>query len=755
MTAVVHALVAIGSIAVAAVAFAQNSPSGAAAELPSPVEIRAIDEKTGQPIPFVSVHLLDSGESSTGTQDGTLTLELPLGTHRVRLSHVSYEIADIEVTPILGVKTSRSVPMRMRTLVFPMMEVSAPSTTPRATGIGVRTLRTDPFATLPNLRDDPFQMLRVLPGMTTDDVGSEFHMRGGGAHETLVRIDGMEVRQLFHGRDFGGIASILPFGMVEKMDVYLGAFPAQYGGKLSGVVDIELRSDQDEEELERSGLEPRAMHVKAGLDVVSARVLAQGHNEKSSAFFSVREGYLDRVLNVVQDEAVIQPAYRDLLVRAVRHPTSTQSLSLNYLRSEDHVYFEDGFDNHFVNADYIDHFLWSTWRNSSLSRISANATAFGAISNQLRNVGQEGRDDQRLNRYGGRFDVGWRASNDHLFKIGGQMEQSSGSSFVRSEEVVSVGGDGTVSTISEYEGEKGIHHLRSAAYLLDDWRPTSVLAVNYGVRFSHDSGTHEMRWNPRASASLQLGHGWSATSAWGIYDQPPEGRTGPSLRLESGRSAWAEHIMCGVQKRFAAATVGVDAYTKKFRQLDGILERTLDGEVVREIITHGGSNGIEAFVQRNSRTANWWLTYTLARSEWGNANRMFLRNFDQLHAFSLANTIRFAHDWDLGASYMYHTGRPFTVQFWSREVGKWVLTEGAPNGARLPDYHRLDVRLRRHFRFDGWKMSVYAEGLNLTNHDNVLWYSWSFEPGAEGVRPTRSMRTGMPILPSLGIEVEF
>jgi hypothetical protein len=52
-------------------------------------------------------------------------------------------------------------------------------------------------------------------------------------------------------------------------------------------------------------------------------------------------------------------------------------------------------------------------------------------------------------------------------------------------------------------------------------------------------------------------------------------------------------------------------------------------------------------------------------------------------------------------------------------------------------------------------MSVYAEGLNLTNHDNVLWYSWSFEPGAEGVRPTRSMRTGMPILPSLGIEVEF
>src|SRR5262245_17212135 len=92
MTAVAHALVAIASIAFAAVPLAQDPPPNVSGDLPSPVEIRASDEKTGQPIPYVSVHVLDSGESSTGTQAGTLTLELPLGTHRVRLSHVSYEI---------------------------------------------------------------------------------------------------------------------------------------------------------------------------------------------------------------------------------------------------------------------------------------------------------------------------------------------------------------------------------------------------------------------------------------------------------------------------------------------------------------------------------------------------------------------------------------------------------------------------------------------------------------------------------------
>ena len=752
-----------GCVAFGAPVFAQELPAESstppevhAAESQAPLEVRAVDEKTGEPIPFASFLLLESGKGFMGTQTGTCTLELPLGTQRLRVSHVSYEPADVDITPIQGMKTSRTILMKPRTLAFPMLEVSAPSSAPRPSNIGVRALRTESFASLPNLRDDPFQMLRVLPGMTTDDVGTEFHMRGGGAYETLVRIDGMEVRQLFHGRDFGGIASIIPFGMVEKMDVYSGAFPAQYGGKLSGVVDIELRSD------ERDGVEDvwdehSAMHVKAGLDAVSARVLAEGHGEKSSGFVSVREGYLDRVLDVVQDEAVIQPAYRDMLLRAVHHPTSTQSLSLNYLRSEDHVYFQDGFPQHFVNADYMDHFLWSTWKNASHRRISASATGYGAISNQLRNVGIEGRDDRRLHRFGGRLEIGVRASDAHLFKIGGQVDQESGTSFARSEEVISVAADGTVQTSSEFEGGDEIDRSRTAVYILDDWRPTSALVVNGGVRFSHDSETHVARWNPRASASLQLGHGWSATSAWGVYDQPPEGRlvAGPSLRLESDQTAWAEHVVCGIQKRFGAAVVGADAYTKKYRQLDGVLERTLNGEVEREIITRGGSNGIEVFLQRNSRSANWWLTYTLARSEWGNAERMFLRNFDQLHAFSFSNTIRFAHNWDVGATYMYHTGQPFTLQQWSRDEGKWILTEGPPNGSRLPDYHRVDVRLRRHFRFDGWRMSVYAEGLNLTNHDNVLWYSWAFEPGAGGVRPVRSMRTGMPILPSLGIEVEF
>ncbi|HET9886485.1 MAG TPA: TonB-dependent receptor plug domain-containing protein, partial [bacterium] len=237
---------AAGAVA-ATSGFAQEMPSQIAiTEAQSSIEVVVLDEKTREPIPLASLLLVQSGKSFVATQAGTLELDLPIGTHHLRVSHVSYDPVEVDVTPIQGVKTSRTILMTPRLLVLPVLEVSAPSPGPKPANIGVQTLRTESLSSLPNLRDDPFQMLRVLPGVTTDDVGADFHMRGGGQHETLVRIDGMEVRQLFHGRDFGGITSIIPFGVVEKMDVYSGAFPAQYGGKLSGVVDIGLRSDERE-----------------------------------------------------------------------------------------------------------------------------------------------------------------------------------------------------------------------------------------------------------------------------------------------------------------------------------------------------------------------------------------------------------------------------------------------------------------------------------------------------------------------------
>ena len=283
--------------------------------------------------------------------------------------------------------------------------------------------------------------------------------------------------------------------------------------------------------------------------------------------------------------------------------------------------------------------------------------------------------------------------------------------------------------------------------------------MNVGVRFSRGPFADSLRVDPRLSAALAVGRDVTVRGAWGVYGQPAEVKLDGTGLHETPReqTARSRHVVLGVEKRFGTVRAGIDAYDKELRDLGGVVTRTVDGNVERHEITRGWARGVELFLQRASANSNWWVAYSLGRSAWGNGSRTFVRDFDRLHAFSVANTFQISNDWDLGMSYTVHSGTPYTKQSWARnsETGAWALSEGIPNGARLPGYQRLDVRIRRHFRFENWQLSVYAEGLNLTNHDNVIWYSWGFrEEGGHQV-PYRIARTGLPSIPSLGLEVSF
>lgn len=717
---------------------------------PGVLELQVVDATTGDPVPFPNLVLLDSRRGFLGSEFGTFRLELSPGLHRMRVMHVSYEASAEFDEQVTSSQTTRDIlALEPHELMLPPVEVTAQAApSARISSSGVRALDPQKLAAMPNVRDDPFQMLRVLPGVAGDDVGAEFHLRGGSIRQTLVRIDGMEVRELFHGRDFGGITGIVPLGLVDGMDVYLGGFPAEYGGRVSGVVDLDLR---------RAG--KSGAHGQVGIDAVSARTLAEVHGEKSSTFLSVREGYLDRVLEWVQDEAVIQPAYRDLMLRSVLRRNESEDLSWNYIRSEDHLFFDDDVERHYVDADYLDHYLWSTWKHAGSSRVVSSATVYGALSKQLRSVGFDGRDDHNLTRVGGRLDLDIQASDIHLLKTGAQFEREGGRLSIRTDEIIEIDADGIIHAETNFEGEKSLERFRSSAYVQDSIRPYESLALGLGLRVSHDDASGEVRWNPRTSFAWNFAEGWTATGAWGKYDQPPDVQLSdePGLRLVSDRAAWAEHVVAGIKKSFGRTTLGVEAYAKDFHRLDGVAKRTIAGNTEYYLISRGGASGLEMSFEHVSRGSSFWLSYTVAKSEWGNVDHSFLRDFDQRHALTASNTIHFGGSWDLGTTYVFHSGRPYTVESYRKDSsqGAWLLTEGPVNGSRLPQYHRVDLRLRRNFQFDGWNMGIYAEGLNLTNHENVLWYSWGFEPDPFGVRPVKSERTGMPALPTLGIEINF
>jgi len=629
-----------------------------------------------------------------------------------------------------------------------VVEVRAtPPDTLRAATTGVREISTDDVAEIPNPADDVFQLIRVLPSVAGDDLGSSFHMRGGGVDETLVRIDGLPVRQLFHGRDFGGITGIVPLHAVEGMRVYPGGFPAEYGGKLSGVVDIDLRVDGE------SG-----WHGSGGANFVAARAFLENHDAHGSFFFSAREGYLGRVLDVVQDDAVIQPSYRDLLTRYVWHAGSSNVVSFNYLRSQDDLFYEDRLNDYVLDGRYVDDYLWMSWRTEPGETVALRSTLYGSRSEQMRRIDARGRDDQNVDVLGGRVEADWNLPAGHALRVGGEIDREWGRYDLASDEVIGISTDGEVETISDFSETGRIARRRVSAFAQDEWKVFDAFAVNVGLRAEHDSQTRSLEYGPRASAALRLPRAWLLRGAWGTYVQPPDAfPVGDAVSSARVRPDRAEHRVVGLERGFGSSRVGVDVYDKRLPSLAGIVTRTRDGEVERHVVTSGRARGAEVYLNRITPSANWWISYSLGRSEWGNAEETFSRDFDRLHSVSIANTWHLSHHWDVGMSYSYHTGTPYTEKRWRRDESTrtWTLDEGKPNAERLPDYQRFDVRIGRRFDFDGWDMTVFAEGLNLTNHDNVLWYSWGFEDrGGVRVR-AREPRTGIPGVPSVGVEARF
>jgi hypothetical protein len=714
------------------------------------LELQVIDAETGDPIPYANVLRGDGGGYIVDGM-GTLRLDgLPAGDLPLRVVHVSYESSpDLLIGIDPGRETRRTVQLTRRTLAMETVEVrSDRSFALRETASGAQRVTAEAAVSLPNPGDDPFQMIQVLPSVSTGDLGSAFHMRGGGMDETLVRIDGVEVRQLFHGRDFGGITGIIPMGIVDEMQVYPGGFPAEYGGRLSGVIDVDLLS---EGEPGFSGL--------VGADLFATRFLGQAHGDRGTVLVSVREGYLDRVLEALEDETVVRPAYRDLLVRGVHRSSETREVSLNYLRSEDHILYEDGFTPHNLDADYIDHYIWTTGRYTPSSQLEFRGTLHRSSSRYVSSMGENGKNDQEIERVGGRFQAHVLRPGGHFIKFGGEVTREWGEYDLRAREVVNFAPDGTASTVAEFAQSSPFNRIYSAYFLQDEWSPHRSVILGLGLRATHDTKSDSLRYHPRGSLALRLPGSMTLKGAWGSYEQSP------SFALVDDGGSWtrsehtnrAEHRIVGLEKRVGSMRVGLDAYDKLFHELDGVITWVENGGVEGLVITEGRARGVEAYVNRKTSHSNLWFSYTLGRSEWGNAERTYARDFDRLHMFTIANTYEIARDWDVGLAYTYHSGVPYTEQSvdWNESTRLWTLEEGVPNGARLPDYHRLDVRLRRLFHFDDWELTVYAEALNLTNHENVLWYVWGKENREEGEPPQRVTRTGVPGIPSVGMEIRF
>jgi hypothetical protein len=163
---------------------------------------------------------------------------------------------------------------------------------------------------------------------------------------------------------------------------------------------------------------------------------------------------------------------------------------------------------------------------------------------------------------------------------------------------------------------------------------------------------------------------------------------------------------------------------------------------------------VEALVKKN-KTTDWsgWLSASYTKTERKNdvTGEAFPFSYDQPLVVNMVYEWNFARNWSFGAKWRYQSGAPITpvTGTFTDSTGRLRPTYGSLGSERLPDYHRLDIRIAREFLFDRWKMSAYLDIINAYAHQNVSGYDYN------GDYSSRKKITQLPLMPSFGIKGEF
>jgi len=218
----------------------------------------------------------------------------------------------------------------------------------------------------------------ILPGVTANDYSARFSVRGGEKDGVSVRLDGMELYNPYHLQDFGGAVSLVGLGLIQRADLLMGGFPAEYGQKMSGVFDITTKPPNTEK-----------VSANFGIDLINATAMVEGPlTEKGGWMLSARRGYVDLILALIDLDEEYKPQYADVYGKLMYQITEADTLTLNGLYGWDkNLIRVDDIDNN-LDSLYDNSTVWLKWRHTFGTSYWTDVFVFGGTSSQERTTGK-------------------------------------------------------------------------------------------------------------------------------------------------------------------------------------------------------------------------------------------------------------------------------------------------------------------------------------------------------------------------------
>ncbi len=738
------------------------------------IEGKVFDRDTKAPLAGATVTLVGLSVGASAGMDGEFVIRnVPVGSYSVRFSYVGYEPA-IETDVIVKPERSSHVDAGLRVSPLRSGEVEvSPDYFGKSDGSNVSAVNFsyEEIRRAPGAAGDVSRIMKSLPSVAeVNDQSNGLIVRGGSPVENAFYLDNIEIPNINHFPTQGassGPIGLLNLDFIRDVSFYSGGFPAEYGDRLSSVMDIKLRDGNREK-----------VQTQLDLNFAGFGGLAEGplFGAKGSWLVSVRRSYLDLLIKAIDVGTAVAPRYGDYQWKGVYDIDRSNRVELLGIWGDDHnnpdagtavendmVYY--GNQDHYQSTNGINwRVLWGTsgYSNTSLAFTSESfkddsyETGSGLPIQSNRSL-EQSLKLRNINRL--------RLSGTNVAQFGFELSRVTAKyDIVYGSYTDALGNPVPGSSLKRDLGAQKVAGFFSLESDLSPFINSSI-----GLRSDYFSYNRKLDLAPRASLTLHPDEKTSVTASAGVYYQ-----TLPLILLSQNdgnsslRDLKAVHYIIGMERLLTGSTkLSVDVYEKDYSDFPVDPQQPslflIDELYYRYgfFFNHGDlvgggkarSRGVEVIVQKKMAKDFYGMvsaSYSKSGYE-ANDGVWYDRVYDNRIIFCIEGGYKPGDDWEFSIRWIYAGGPPYTPFdiAASQRLDRGVLDATRINSDRYPAYHSLNVRLDKRFNFSGSDLVFYLSAWNVYNRKNVAQYFWN------EVRNEQGTIYQWGILPVFGIEYEF
>jgi len=714
------------------------------------------DKANKESLPFANIYIKDLKTGTTSNLEGYFAIpNIPEGEYEISISLLGYAPEKRTIDTKIQKHIVIDVYLVDRAVQVSEVTVNAEKEEEqRTTQTGRIVMQAKEVSSLPTIGEaDVFRALQLMPGVkATSEISSGLNVRGGSTDQNLILLDGTVVYNPSH---LFGFFSTFNNDAIKDIDLMKGGFPAEYGGRLSSVLNV---TNIDGDRVSTRG--------KASISLLSTRLTGEGPLGNGSWFLSGRRTYFDKLISFAGldtgKDALPLYYFYDANAKINQDLGSEDKISVVGYLGQDNLGWGIGLNELNITMGWGNRTGAVKWTHLFNQRLFSNFTASYSryISTTSINFGgvKFGQSNS-MSDFSLRGDLDFFWTNDHLFKIGAWWSQYR----VTYSEV----GDGDPYEFLERPAQLSL-------YAQDEWKVDERITLQGGVRAEYQDLSKQTALGPRFNARYNIDEFSSIKFATGLYYQflmavPAGGDNGFSpfdiwvpinQKMQMSRSY--DFVLGYETRRIEDIDVSVETYDKVFRDLLNFKNQVTDTKDVSQLfyVGSGRAFGIELFLQKKVGEITGMIGYTLA---WTyrtfpdlNDGDEFQPKFDRRNDVSVAGNYQLNEKWKFGIVYTYATGQSYTEGVARYQVSILgvpydITLPGKLFNHRLPPYHRMDLSVTKRASFFGLNGSWYFQIYNVYNRRNVWFRQFDNSSNPTQIADVRLL----PIIPTFGIDCAF